>query len=555
MLKSLHIKNYALIDSLEIDFPSGFSVITGETGAGKSILLGAISLILGQRADAKAIKQGENKCIIEGVFGISDYSLHDFFSEHEIDYEDNCILRRELLSSGKSRAFINDTPVTLNDLKELGNQLIDIHSQHQNLLLSDRSFQLKVVDLLAGNKNIVRDYQNLFREYRQIEKELTDLKESMQRNKEEEEYLRFQYNALAEASLKEGEQEELEEEMDALNHSEDIKSALFKIHSLLSNDEKGIVSSLKECLNSSQNISGIYKASEEIAERAESAYIDMKDLAREVEKMAEDVEFNPNRLNQIEERLDVIYSLLKKHHRNNIPELLQFQEELSKKLEIIDSSDEILYELEKKFLAKRTNITLKAKEISERRFSAKETLEKKLVEKVVTLGMPNVRFECQITMKDEFDISGIDKISYLFSANKNAALQPVSEIASGGEISRLMLCLKSMIAGATALPTIIFDEIDTGVSGEVADKMGQIMQDFGKKMQVMAITHLPQIAAKGSSHFFVYKTDEEDTTVTNLRKLSRQERIEETARMLSGSQLTDAALANAKEILKQSGTL
>ncbi len=555
MLKSLYIKNYALIDSLEIDFFTGFSVITGETGAGKSILLGALSLILGQRADAKSIKQGESKCIIEGVFDIEGYSLQRFFSDHEIDYEVNCILRRELLASGKSRAFINDTPVTLNDLKELGSQLIDIHSQHQNLLLSDKSFQLNIVDLLAGNQESLKSYRNIFGEYKYTERELHDLRETAQREKEEEEYVRFQYDTLKEANLRDGEQEELEEELDALNHTEDIKSALFKIHTLLSDDDGGIVTSLKEALGSSHSLSDIFKPSEEISERINSAYVDMQDLSREVERMSEDVEFSPERLNQIETKLDTIYTLLKKHNKRSVSELLQLKDEYAKKLEYISSSDDKIEELEKILTLKAKEVSLKAAEISKKRISAKGKLETDLVDKVVTLGMPNVRFECRITPKGEPDISGADNITFLFSANKNATLQPVSEIASGGEISRLMLCLKSLIAGATALPSIIFDEIDTGVSGEVADRMGQIMQEFGRTMQVIAITHLPQIAAKGATHYFVYKTDEADTTVTNLRELSEQERIEETARMLSGTHLTDAAIANAKEMLKQSGTL
>ncbi|MFV0418229.1 MAG: DNA repair protein RecN [Dysgonomonas sp.] len=550
MLKSLYIKNYALIDSLEIDFESGFSVITGETGAGKSIILGALSLILGQRADIKSIKQGEARCVIEGSFDVSDYDLKSFCEEKGIEYDsDSYILRREILSTGKSRAFINDSPVSLNDLKELGGQLIDIHSQHQNLLLSDSRFQMQVVDALAGNKTLLKEYQQAFTQYKQAEKSLAELREQVRRSKGEEDYLRFQYNALSEAALQKGEQEELESELETLNHAEDIKSSLYKIHNLLSEDESGIVTALKEGLHSSQSLVKVYTKAEEISQRLDAAYIDLKDLSAEVERYANDVEFNPDRMGFIESRLDLIYSLQKKHHLNSVSELLELYGEFAQKIENIESSDEQVATLEKELRHKHGLALEKAKVLSGKRIAIIPSFEKELMAKIAYLGMPNTRFECKMSADEELGIYGQDSLLFLFSANKNAPLQPVANVASGGEISRLMLCVKSMIAGATALPTIIFDEIDTGVSGEIADKMGQVMLEFGKNMQVIAITHLPQIAAKGKVHYRVYKTDTVTETITSLISLTNEERLEEVARMLSGATVTDAAIQNARMML------
>lgn len=550
MLRSLYIKNYALINSLEIDFEPGFSVITGETGAGKSIILGALSLILGQRADIKAIKQGESKCVIEGSFDVSAYDLKAFCEEKGIEYDpDSYILRREILSTGKSRAFINDSPVSLTDLKELGGQLIDIHSQHQNLLLSDTRFQMQVVDALAGNKELLSRYQQAFHQYKQSEKALAELREAVRKSKEEEDYFRFQIESLTEAALQEGEQEELENELETLTHAEDIKSALFKIHSLLSDDDKGIVLGLKEGLNTSQQLAKVYARSEEISERLQTAYIDLKDLASEMDKLANDVEFNPERLAFIESRLDLIYTLQKKYHVNAVSELLALYEEFKQKIENIESSDQQVETLEKEVHEKSEKVFALAKQLTDSRTSITDSFEKDLTDRVAYLGMPNIRFRSEIITEKHPNIYGLDSVLFQFSANKNVPLQPVAEIASGGEISRLMLCLKSMIAGATALPTIIFDEIDTGVSGEIADKMGEVMREFGKNMQVLAITHLPQIAAKGKAHYKVYKSDDEHTTTTNLVRLSEEERLTEIARMLSGSTVTEAAIQNAKVML------
>lgn len=550
MLKSLYIKNYALIDSLEMDFESGFSVITGETGAGKSIILGALGLILGQRADMKAIKQGETKCVIEGAFDVSAYDLKSFCEETGIEYDpESYILRREILNTGKSRAFINDSPVSLNELRDLGSLLIDIHSQHQNLILGDTRFQLQVVDTLAGSGGLLKEYQVAFKEYKQAEKKLRDLEDQSAKNKADEDYYRFQFEALAEAKLIEGEQEELEQEQETLNHAEDIKSALFKIHNLLSDDDTGVVTVLKDGLNTAKNLTGIYPHAESITQRLETAYIDLRDLMSETERHAEDVEFNPERLMFIQERLDQIYTLQQKHRLSSVAELINLYDELKQKLDNIDSYDQQIEELQAILTQKQSAMLSLAQKLSDKRRSATRPIEKQLIEKVSYLGIPNVRFECKIDPKNHPDTTGIDDLQFMFSANKNAPLQPVADVASGGEISRVMLCLKSMVAGATALPTIIFDEIDTGVSGEVADKMGQIMQEFGNQMQVIAITHLPQIAAKGKTHYFVYKSDEGNSTTTNLRKLTDDERVKELAQMLSGSQISEAAIENARVML------
>jgi DNA repair protein RecN len=549
MLTSLYIKNYALIESLEMDFESGFSVITGETGAGKSIILGALSLILGQRADTKSIKQGATKCIIEGAFDVSAYDFRNFCEETGIEYDPvSYTLRREILSTGKSRAFINDSPVSLNDLKELGNLLIDIHSQHQNLILGDSRFQMKVVDTLAGNHEILKEYKDAYKQYRSAEKALEKLKDIVAKSKQDEDYFRFQFETLSEAKLTDGEQEELEQELNSLTHAEDIKSALYKIHTILS-DDNGIVTALKEGFSISQSLKDIYPDSESISQRLETAYIDLKDLSNETQRLAEDVEYNPERLAFVEERLDQIYTLQQKHRISNVAELLQIQQELEEKLNSIDSYDQQLEELQNDLNQKQEKVLKQAEELSKKRKKAIPNIEKQLIEKVAYLGIPNVNFKCEISRKSTVDNTGADDLQFMFSANKNAPLQPIANVASGGEISRVMLCLKSMIAGATALPTIIFDEIDTGVSGEVADKMGKVMQDFGNQMQVIAITHLPQIAAKGKSHYYVYKADDEDKTTTNLRKLSEEERISELAQMLSGSEITEAAVQNAKVML------
>ena len=550
MLQTLTIQNYALISRLEIDFPSGFSVITGETGAGKSILLGALSLILGQRADSKSIKQNEDRCSIEGVFDISSYRLDSLFSEKGWEYDAHqCILRREIWVSGKSRAFINDSPVGLNDLKELGAFLIDIHSQHQNLLLADYQFQLQVLDVLAKNKELKNEYFSVYREHIHIEKEIKELKERISIRKTEEDYLRFQFNQLEEARLQAGEQELLERESDTLSHVEEIKNGLFRLDQLFSTEETGIVPALKESLKQWQSLQKIYSASEPMLERVETAYLDLKDLATDITARQEKLEFNPERLQEINDRLNLIYSLQQKHRLNSMDALIALRESLNKQIQEIDHSGETLEELEKKAAQWRDRVSTLAGKLSQVRSEAAKTLETQLVKTVSALGMPNIRFSVEIKRKESFDSTGWDYVTYLFSANKNVELKPVAQTASGGEISRLMLGVKSLIAGAMALPSIIFDEIDTGVSGEIADKMGDIMHRMGKTMQVIAISHLPQIAAKGNTQYLVYKEENENLAETRIRRLSYEERIKEIAQLLSGAKLTSAAIENAKELL------
>lgn len=550
MLKSLYIRNYALIDKLEVDFHPGFSVVTGETGAGKSIILGALALILGQRADSKSIKVGEKKCVIEGIFDVNDFDLKDFCERNDIEFDpDSFILRREISAEGKSRAFINDSPVSLTVQKELAEKLIDVHSQHKNLLLGDGYFQLEVLDLLAGSGGLFKKFQDSFKYYKATERKLAALREAALNNKNEEEFLRFQHEALASASLKDGEQEELEAELSLLNHAEDIKSSLFKVFSLLSEDEQNVVGCLKEALQTLQSISGIYTGSKEYEDRIQSSYLDLKDLASELEKTAEDIEFSSERFEFINARLDLIYGLEQKHHLQSIAELIELHRNIGEKLAGMESMDESIELVAKELDANRKKMLDLSGQLSSERRKAKSKIEKALVEKIVSLGMPNARFECSIAPKKLPDITGGDDLQFLFSANKNVPLQPIADVASGGEISRVMLCLKSMIAAESNLPTLIFDEIDTGVSGEIADKMGKIMQEFGQSKQVLAITHLPQIASRGNYHYFVYKSDDQHTSNTQIKLLTTEERTKELAQMLSGAQITDAAIENAKQLL------
>jgi len=551
MLKSLSIQNYALISQLEVDFSGGFSVLTGETGAGKSIILGALSLILGQRADAKSIKEGENRCLIEGVFDISSYKLQPFFEENELEYDaTHCILRRELLVSGKSRAFINDTPVGLNELKLLASQLIDIHSQHQNLMLADGNFQMQVLDVLIENKDLKKAYQDVFKQYTTCRKQLDTLKEEVSRKTSEEDYLKFQYNQLVDANLKENEQAELESELEILSHLEEIKTGLFKSEQNLSGNEQSVVPMLKEVLNTITALNKVYPESVEMSSRLESSYLEIKDLTSEISKKQEHLELDPERLQFVNERLDLLYSLQKKHKLETCEALIELRNNIEIQLQAINNFEEQIAALEKDLQSFYEQVIKLAGNLTQSRKKAAGKLESELISKVCPLGMPNMKFTCELTSKSHPDSTGMDNVNFLFSSNKNVGLKPVSEIASGGEISRLMLGIKSLIAGAMALPTIIFDEIDTGVSGEIADKMGDIMYELGQQMQVITITHLPQIAAKGTTHYFVYKHDVENTTETNIRKLNPEERVKEIAQMLSGSELTNAAFEHARNLMK-----
>ena len=550
MLKSLFIQNFVLIDNLDIHFDQGFSVITGETGAGKSIILGALSLVLGQRADGKSIKQGADKCVIEVVFDVSKYQLESFFLDNDLEYDsESCILRRELYASGKSRAFVNDSPVSLAILKELGTKLIDIHSQHQNLLLGDNRFQLRVVDVMAENEILLILYKKEYTRYQGLRKELSNLKERAAQSKQEEDYIRFQLDQLEEANLQPDEQDELEQEQETLSHAEEIKSSLYRVSSCLDGEEQGVVSLLKESLSSMDALERYFPRAKEIAERLRSAYIDLNDLASEMEGLIEDVEFNPDRLTWVNERLDTLYALQQKHRVSSVEELIVLRDQFRAQLADIDSFDEQIAALEKQVQNSYKELLQQASVLSEQRKIASVAFAQQLVEMVAPLGMPHTRFQVDVVPRKEPESDGMDEIRFMFSANKSMAIQPVAQTASGGEISRLMLCIKAMIAGFTALPTIIFDEVDTGVSGDIADKMGHIMQDLGSKMQVFAITHLPQIAAQGKAHYFVYKEDVQDRTVTRIRLLDKEERVREVARMLSGSALTEASLANAKDLL------
>ena len=550
MLKSLFIQNFVLIDNLDIRFDRGFSVITGETGAGKSIILGALSLVLGQRADGKSIKQGADKCVIEAIFDVSKYQLEPFFLGNDLEYDsESCILRRELYASGKSRAFVNDSPVSLAILKELGTKLIDIHSQHQNLLLGDNRFQLRVVDVMAENEILLILYKKEYTRYQGLRKELSALKERAAQSKQEEDYVRFQLDQLEEANLQPDEQEELEQEHETLSHAEEIKSSLYRVSSCLDGEDQGVVSLLKESLSSMDALERYFPRAKEIVERLRSAYIDLNDLASEMEGLIEDVEFNPDRLTWVNERLDTLYALQQKHRVSSMAELIALRDQFRAQLADIDSFDEQIVALEKQVQEAYKELLQQAAVLSEQRKIAAVAFAQQLVQMVAPLGMPHTRFQVDMVARKEPESDGMDEIRFMFSANKSMDLQPVAQTASGGEISRLMLCIKAMIAGFTALPTIIFDEVDTGVSGDIADKMGHIMQDLGSKMQVFAITHLPQIAAQGEAHYFVYKEDVKDRTLTRIRPLNQEERVREVARMLSGSALTEASLANAKDLL------
>ena len=551
MLQQLYIKNFTLIDELDIELYPGFSVITGETGAGKSIILGAIGLLLGQRADSKSIKQGADRCVIEAHFDLSRYDLKPFFDENDIEYDDHdTIIRRELTAAGKSRAFINDTPVALTMLKELGDQLMDVHSQHQNLLLNKQDFQLNVVDILANDSKELEEYQQCFANYQQKTKELNQLREEIERNKQNADFLQFQYDELEAAQLVEGEQEELEQQSETMSHAEDIKTALYEADNALNGDESGVVSQVKSAYNALNGISKVMPKTAELTERLDSCRIELKDIADEVSQLLERTDFNPAELDNINNRLDRLYELEKKYHVETVEELIQQRDDLKLKLSHIENSDEAVSEMEKEVAKLRSLCAHRAETISTMRRATADNMRSQLAQRLEQLGMPHARFDVSIT-KTELGKNGQDSISFLFSANTSTPLQPVSQVASGGEIARVMLSLKAMISGAVKLPTIIFDEIDTGVSGKIAEKMAQIMQEMGRtERQVISITHLPQIAALGSHHYRVSKEETKNGTVSHMTELNNEERITEIAQMLSGSDISDAAIQNAKELLK-----
>lgn len=549
MLQTLFIDNYALIEHLEIRFDRGLTVITGETGAGKSIIMGALSLILGGRADAKAVRTGTTKCVIEASFDISNFQLQSFFAKNDLEYDAAAtIIRREVYATGKSRAFINDVPVQLTMLKVLGESLIDIHSQHQNLLLGKDTFQQEVVDTLARDTYEMGQYRTLYKELTAEQRRLHQLQEEATRNAHEADYMRYQHAQLEDANLKEGEQEELEQEQELLNHAEEIKSGLSTATELL-NGDRSAVDTLRQALHTVENVSAIYPDAEELARRIESDYIDLKDIAEELESQADRVNFDPARSEEVAERLDLLYSLEKKHGRQTVEELIAYRDELAERLSHIDNSDSEIADIEQNIRALTAQTRKSAAALTAARRKAAGELEKELVAKVSYLGMPNVRFEAEITPTEDFTPTGADRIAFLFSANKNQPLKAVGEIASGGEISRLMLSIKALISSAKTLPTIIFDEIDTGVSGDIADRMGRVMKEMSANLQVVTITHLPQVAGQGDAHFKVYKEDSETDTQTHIIRLSDEERIREIARMLSGSNITPEAIENAKVLL------
>lgn len=551
MLKQLYIKNFTLIDELNIALYPGFSVITGETGAGKSIILGAIGLLLGNRADTKAIKAGRNRCVIEAHFDLSRYGMQKFFDDNDIDYDaDDTIIRRELTAAGKSRAFINDTPVPLTRMRELGEQLVDIHSQHQNLLLQKEDFQLNVVDIIAQDAHQLKVYQQHYQAYRQAKQQLDDLKAEIAKNRENEEFMRFQHKELDEAHFEEGELEKLEQEAETLSHSEDIKTALFEADNALSGDDDSILDKLKNATHQLENIRDVYPSMADVTDRMQSSYIELKDIAQEISSSVDNVDFDPNRLEAINTRLDQLYTLQQKFHVESVSELIATRDHIAEQLDHIDNGDGAIEEMEQRVATLLEKAEKQAAQLTTIRLKSGKTIEKEMKQRLIPLGIPNVRFEIAFTPKPLCP-NGADKVSFLFSANKSTPLQPVSQVASGGEIARVMLSLKAMISGAVKLPTIIFDEIDTGVSGKIAEKMADIMEEMGHlERQVISITHLPQIAAKGSHHYKVLKEETDSGTISHMKELNNQERIEEIAQMLSGSDVTQAALANAKELLR-----
>ena len=552
MLRQLYIRNFTLIDELDITFKPGFSVITGETGAGKSIILGAIGQILGNRADARMVKAGCDKCVIEAHFDLSNYDMESFFDDNDIDYEpEDCIIRRELKANGKSRAFINDTPVALTTARELGQQLVDIHSQHQNLLLQKEDFQLNVVDIIAHNSQLLNDYRTLFDGYAKAKAALREKEEECEKDRANEDFLRFQADELVKAQLVDGEQEELEQELETLSHAEDIKGALFDADNLLSGDDRCITQSCKTMLSRLSDIGDVYPAIRQVTERIDSAYIELKDIARDISNLAESIDFDPARLTMANERLDTIYTLQKKHHVESVAELIAIRDSLTARLNDITNSEDMLEDMRRQVENMHRKATEAAARLTESRQEAARHVTEQLLAQMTSLGMPNARFEIKFETK-ELAVDGADRISYMFSANKNVPLEPIAQVASGGEVARVMLSLKAMISGAVKLPTIIFDEIDTGVSGRVAEMMAQIMRQMGRAdRQVISITHLPQIAALGTTHYKVEKTDTDDTTISRMRMLGHDERITEIAQMLSGSNISDAAIENAKSLLEK----
>ena len=551
MLKQLYIRNFTLIERLDMTFNGGFSVITGETGAGKSIILGAIGLLKGQRADSKLIKRGSEKCVIEAHFNLSRYGMEKFFNDNDVEYDaDDCIVRREITAAGKSRAFVNDTPVPLSVLKELGEQLIDVHSQHQNLLLGKQDFQMEIVDIIADDKDLLDNYRMAYGDYREKQRQLDDLQERLSSNKANADFLLFQYEELDRTNLVEGEQETLEAQANQMSHYEDIKTALYQADKAMSAEGTGVTENLRTAINALHSIEGVLPMAGELASRMDADFIDLKDIADELEGQLDKVDFDPKELDSINDRLDRIYSLQKKYHCDTVSQLIEIRDNLKKQLDGIENGDYDLQQVKNEVDKSMKLAIQKADSITKVRKTAAKKIEEEIKQRLVALGMPNIQFTINLE-SSELSADGADKVAYMFSANRNMPMQPVAQVASGGEIARLMLSLKAMVSGAVKLPTIIFDEIDTGVSGKIAEKMADIMCEMGNnERQVISITHLPQIAAKGATHYKVYKEDRGDTTVSTMKLLCGEDRVNEIAQMLSGSDITEAAISNARELLK-----
>ncbi|MDE5417715.1 DNA repair protein RecN [Labilibaculum sp. DW002] len=549
MLQSISIQNYALINQLDIDFSDGFSVITGETGSGKSILLGALSLVLGQRAEVNVLKDREKKCIIESCFSISRYKLEGFFDKNQLDYEEETLLRREILPNGKSRAFVNDSPVSVKTLKELGFRLIDVHSQNQNLVIGSFDYQVGIVDTYAGNAELLKKYQDQFDKFQLLKDNLRKQEEIAAKEKADLDYFQFQLEQLLDAKLVAGEQKEMENELETLTHAEEIKSGLFKAYENLSEGEFPIVSQLKEARNAIAQIQNVYPDADSLYQRLESAYIELQDLAQEVEQTNESIELDPSRIEFLNQKLDAIYSLQQKHHVDSVEGLIEIREELIQKVDKIVSGDDFIEDLKKQLDKQEALLQKVSEKLTNSRKKVVSAIEKTIVAQLVQLGIPNANFKVDMKIREDFQYLGRDLLCFLFSANKNGQLEEVQKVASGGELSRLMLSIKYLVSSSTALPSIVFDEIDTGVSGEIADKMGVVMRDMAENIQVISITHLPQIAGKGNYHYKVYKADDELETYSNIVLLDNESRIEELAKMLSGSDMTQAAMENAKVLL------
>jgi DNA repair protein RecN (Recombination protein N) len=550
MLKSLSIKNYALINDISIDFYNGLSIITGETGSGKSILLGALSLMLGERAETGIIRSGEEKCIVEGSLLIKEYDLQDYFNSNDIDYSHETIIRREINLAGKSRAFINDSPVNLNILKELGEKLIDIHSQHETLFLSHDDFQLQVIDAMAGNSSLLMDYSAKFKKFRKDLKELNELKRALNKDKSELDYLKHQFNELESVQLVAGEQIELENELEILSHSEEIKYHLYGVIELFNSDNSGILTNLKETISKLAKVGSHHNKIAAIEPGVNSAYIELKEYIKEIEHIAEAVELDPSRVEFVKSRLDIIYNLIQKHHVASADDLISLKSGISKKIEAIAFDDEHLTSLEKLVSTQQGEIEKLCEVLSEKRQNISPELCHQVLGILSHVGIPNAAFEVQFESLTEPGPKGSDKVKFLFSANKNQGVKELSKVASGGELSRFMLAIKSLVAGKLKLPTIIFDEIDSGVSGEIADKVGNIIKAMASNMQVLNITHLPQVASKGDYHYLVYKTHTSSASETKIKLLNDAERSTEIAKMLSGQTLTNAARVNADELLR-----